>query len=202
MKGDFIPATQADLDTWEVNFRDKLSPITQELKVDASLIEATLGKLDKHRGDYALMVSKRAEAKAATSTNNQIEKEAIEAYREVANIIKASSRYTEAIGQELRIIGSEHGFDKVNTKPALLVSLEGGVAVIKFTKDKADGVHIYSRRNGEKEFSFLAVDTVSPYHDNRPNQVPGQPEVREYKAWHFLDDTIIGQESDVVSITL
>lgn len=202
MKGDFIPSAQADLDTWEVNFKEKVTRITQELRIADEDVTTVINKLDRHRGDYAALVAKNAEARAATSTNSQSEEDARTAYRQLANRIKNAKAYTEAMGNELRIIGVESTFNKAIAKPLLVLSHEGGHVVIKFIKDKTDGVHIYSRRGGEKEFSFLAVDTSSPYTDNRPNLVPGQTEMREYKAWHFLDDAIIGQESDVASIAI
>jgi hypothetical protein len=202
MKGDFIPSAQADLDTWEVNFKEKVLTVTQELKLDDADTAATLGKLDAHRATYAGMVGKQSAAKAATSTNNDAEKEAVTGYRELVGRIKKAKGYTEAMGNELKIIGSDSVFDKSAAKPVLLVSKEGSGVVIKFKKNKTSGVHIYSRRGDEKIFSFLAVDTASPYNDTRPNLASGQGETREYKAWHFLDDTIIGQESDVVSISV
>lgn len=93
-------------------------------------------------------------------------------------------------------------FDKAEAKPNLTASKEGNWVVVGFNKNKADGVHVYSRRGGEKDFSFLAADTEAPYHDKRSNLVPGQAETREYKAWYFEDEDIFGQESDVVSITV
>jgi hypothetical protein len=202
MKGDFIPTAKADLDTWEANFAEKLGPIAQALKLEGADTAATLVLLQGHRQSYTAMEAKHAEAKAATSTNQQAQKLAVQAYRQVANRIKSANGYTEAIGKELRIIGAETGFDRAMAKPVLAVSRQGNGIVVRFIKDKTDGIHLYSRRAGEKEFSFLAADTISPYTDKRPNLVPGQSEVREYKAWHFKDDEVIGQESDVASIAV
>ncbi len=202
MKGDFIPSAQADLDTWEVNFKEKVLTVTQQLKLDDGDTAATLDLLNNHRGTYADLVSKQAGAKAATSTNNDAEKKAVTAYRELAGRIKKAKGYTEAIGNELKIIGSDSVFDKSTARPELTLSREGSGVVIKFKKNKTSGVYIYSRRGSEKEFTLLAVDTAPPYYDNRPNLVTGQGETREYKAWYFLDDAIIGQESGVVSISL
>jgi hypothetical protein len=200
MKDDFIPATQAELDTWEVNFKEKVKPIAQTLKVDDANVSDVLTQVDAHRKSYAALVAKKAEAKAATSTNAKTEKDTTKAVRQLVNRIKAADGYTEAMGNELKIIGSNAIFDKANVKPTLTVSIEGGAVVLKFGKNKTSGIHIFCRRGTEKEFSFLAVDTASPYTDSRANEVAGVAEKREYKAWHFLDDTIIGLESDVVSI--
>jgi hypothetical protein len=202
MKDDFIPATQADFDTWEVNFKEKVLPITQALKIEDADVTNVITLLNAHRTNYATMVAKKAESKAATSTNAKAEKDTVKAIRELSNRIKAAKGYTEAMGNELKIIGTSAIFDKATVKPSLTATIEGGSVVLKFNKNKTSGVHIFCRRGAEKEFSFLAVDTASPYQDNRSNEVAGVTEKREYKAWHFLDDTIIGLESDVIFIAI
>ncbi len=202
MKSDFIPAALGDLDTWEVNFKNKVPNIAQQLGINQTEVTAVLDLLDAHRGFYATMVAKRNEAKAATSNNNAGETAAVKSIRDLCNRIKADKSYTEAIGNELKIIGSLSTFDKAIAKPTLAATKEGSGIVIKFVKDKTSGIHIYSRRNGETDFSFLAVDTASPYHDNRPKLGSNTTENREYKAWYFIDENIIGLESDVISVVL
>jgi phage host-nuclease inhibitor protein Gam len=200
MKKDFIPAALGDLDTWEVNFKNKVTTIAQQLNVASEEVTDCIASLDVHRTTYASMVTKRNEARAATSTNNASEKTALKNIRALCNRMKAANGYTEAMGNELKIIGNFTTFDQANAKPTLTVGKEGSSIVIKFRKDNTSGVHIYCRRGTEKDFVFLAVDTASPYNDNRLNLVAAQSETREYKAWYFLDDSIIGQESDVVKV--
>jgi hypothetical protein len=202
MKKDFIPVVLGDLDTWEVNFKNKLPDIAAQLGINATEVTAAITLLDAHRNSYAEANKKRNESKAATSANADAQKKAVKAIREISTRIKSAKDYTQAIGNELKIIGSETLLDLASAKPTLTISKEGSGIIIKFPKGQTDGVHIFCKRGTQTEFSFLAVDTVSPYHDNRPNLVAGQSEKREYKAWYFLDEGIIGQESDVVSINV
>jgi hypothetical protein len=67
---------------------------------------------------------------------------------------------------------------------------------------QSDGVHIYCRRSGEKEFALLATDTRSPYTDERPNAPGNSAETREYMAFYFIDDKEVGQPSDIVTLTV
>jgi hypothetical protein len=202
MKSDFIPASKADLDTWQVHFKAKVAAIAKELNISEAEVTETLALIDAHRAVYATMVSDRARAKAATTANGKSEKAAVTAIRELVKRIKNTKGYTEVMGNELKIVGSDAVFNKDVAKPILSVGVAANAVVIKFLKDKTDGIHLYCRRAGEKDFSFLAVDTASPYIDSRPNLVAGQTEMREYKAWHFIDDAIIGQVSDIASITI
>ena len=41
-----------------------------------------------------------------------------------------------------------------------------------------------------------------PYDDTRPKFDPALPEKREYIGYYILDDEIIGQPSDVLTITV
>ena len=76
-----------------------------------------------------------------------------------------------------------------------------GVVEIGFNKLDAEGVHIYSQRDGDAGFSYLASETHSPYVDNRPLLAAGKPETRQYKAVFFLGKAEIGLPSDVVIAT-
>ena len=53
-------------------------------------------------------------------------------------------------------------------------------------------MNIYSKRDGDVDFIFLARDTQTPYLDNRPLKVAGKPEIREYKAMFVVGDQEIG----------
>lgn len=117
--------------------------------------------------------------------------------------IKGDPNYTEAIGQDLGIVGDEDTFDISAARPELKLSFSANIVTIKFNKPRqATGIKLFSRRAGEADFAFLALDTASPYNDTRSNLTPGTPEKREYKAWFFVDDAIVGLESDIVNIVV
>jgi hypothetical protein len=54
---------------------------------------------------------------------------------------------------------------------------------------------------GEADFSLLAFDTNWPYLDGRAPLVPGQREVRQYRARWRDDDQPVGDWSDIVQVT-
>ena len=53
-------------------------------------------------------------------------------------------------------------------------------------------MNIYSKRDGDADFVFLARDTATPYLDTRPLKVAGKPEIRECRAMFVLNDEEIG----------
>ena len=114
--------------------------------------------------------------------------------------IKAHPGYTEAIGQDLNIIGAEQTVDTGNAKPALKLELAAGHPNVKWPKGAFDAVEIWVDRGAGS--SFLAIDTVPDYLDTAPLPAPGASAVWKYKAIYRLNDTQVGQWSDVVSIAV
>src|SRR5436309_10042640 len=103
--------------------------------------------------------------------------------RALARRIKAHPAYTVALGNLLGIEGPDGGIDLSGRQPDISGSdRTGGQVEIEFNKLTSDGVNLYSKRDGDVDFVFLARDTQTPYLDNRPLKVPGKPEIREYKA--------------------
>lgn len=102
-------------------------------------------------------------------------------FNQVARI-KLNSGYTEAIGQSLRIIGTEVTVE--HPYPVFTLTIKQGATSqqvqIDFTKFTHDGVYIESRRN-TGAWEFLAIDTVKPYVDDRPLLVAATAETREYR---------------------
>ena len=100
------------------------------------------------------------------------------------------------------IEGPKGAVQAVNLQPTISASAQpGGVVTIKFNKGGSDGVNIYSQRDGDTTFVFLARDTSSPYVDNRPLLVAGKPEVRRYHCRYIRKDQEIGLPSDDVTVT-
>ena len=115
--------------------------------------------------------------------------------------IKNHPGYTEAIGQDLAIIGAEQTIDLNLVKPVLVIELQAGRPLVKWTKQGLDGVEIHVDR-GTGVFSFLAVDTEPDYLDTAPLPAPGQSAVWRYKAIYRVGDEQVGQWSNPVSIAV
>jgi len=59
--------------------------------------------------------------------------------------------------------------------------------------------NIYSRLKGQASWSFLSIDTSSPYDDHKV-LANGSPETREYMCIGVMEDTEVGQQSDIVTL--
>ena len=122
----------------------------------------------------------------------------------IVKAIKANKFYTEAIGKDLGIIGSDiapkGGTDTI--QPIITGKTSGGSVIIKYTKGDTGGIRLECKRSTETDFSLVDKTTKSVYTDDRANLIPGKPEQREYRAWYVVDDDITGQVSDVMIIVV
>jgi hypothetical protein len=114
--------------------------------------------------------------------------------------IKKHPNYTEAIGQDLGIIGAEQTIDYSSLKAVLKIILQAGHPVISWRKQGMDSLELWVDRGDGKGFVFLAIDTVPGYTDTAPLPTPGA--VWKYKGIYREADAQVGQWSDVASITV
>ena len=85
----------------------------------------------------------------------------------------------------------------------------GGVVELDFNLFTSEGVNIYSKRDGDVDFKFLACpagakrrrtrDTQPPYEDSRPMLLAGKPELRFYKAVGGGDEEV-SRFSDEITV--
>lgn len=203
MKTDFLPRRDGDLYSFEENFLNKIDSFAPALGLDAAEVTSVKNIIDAHRTAFSNMVSRKAESKSSTEENILRKDAAVSELRRISAKIRACSNYTPVIGDALGIIGPDFpGVSAANVKPELKAKVVGDTVVISFKKNGTDGVKIYSRRGSETEFSFLAIDTASPYNDSRAKSELSKPENREYFAQYFDDETDIGMRSDIIKVTL
>ena len=116
--------------------------------------------------------------------------------------MKEAGGYTEAIGTDLGIVGSAATEKALPKFSADLLQGTGCQCVkLSFAKYGHMGVYIESRR-GTGAWEFQAIDTESPYMDERPLLAAGTPEVREYRMRFWDKGTPNGDWTDVVKVTV
>jgi len=201
MKNDFIPIGNGDIDSFEENLIRKLTIHAPVLGLNPDEVTESINIINEHRAAFANMNSKKNESKSATEDNYNSLSKAVNEVRRLAKQIKSSKTYTTGIGDDLGIIGPDIASkETVVMKPSLKANINGHEVVIKFRKDGTDGIKLYSKRGAETEFTFLAVDTASPYNDTREKLEASKPEQREYYAYYFVSDSDVGQQSDVLKV--
>ena len=125
---------------------------------------------------------------------------------DLVQLIKASPGYTETIGHELGIIGTGLAAHATLTAPTVKLEVVQGTAnqgvKIIFIKNGHMGVWIECLRGANGVWEFVAIDTESPYLDERPLLVAGTPEVRQYRLRYWDKGTPNGDWSDIAKATV
>lgn len=122
---------------------------------------------------------------------------------DVIAVLKRSPGYTDAIGADMGVVGTEDA--STHDRPKFTAEFRrgaGGVAVrLLFFKYGHMGTYIESRR-AEGAWEFLAIDTESPYDDARPLLDAARPEVREYRMRFWDKGEPNGEWTDVAQATV
>ena len=98
----------------------------------------------------------------------------------VANL-KTRAGYTDAIAQDLGIIGAQTTTDP-NAVPPVKIEARNGEVLVHVKKMGHIGFQIDGQVGTETEWATVGIGTSDPFHDNRPLKVPGQPEKRRYRV--------------------
>ena len=198
---DYIPHSDDAMVTWLSNFKAKLAIHAATLEIKAEDVTIHQDECDKLTTDIQAVAAQKKALANIAKVKKETRADVVGNLRSLNNRIKTHPAYTESIGAALGILPVDSIFNTDTAKPVLTVLLSGGKPVISFSKEKSNGIKIYSKRSGEAAFSFLALDTHSPYHDNRDNAAAGTPEHREYYAF-YIDNTdeAFGLQSDTISI--
>jgi hypothetical protein len=225
-----IPRTETELALWLTNFDNAFSIHCDALgfvEADVLALRADIAMANYLLGD--LLPGYKAGLQARTTYKNLIMNGPIGAaggalppppnvgtapavvapgivprLRNLVQRIQLAPGYTEAIGADLGVTGTDGGPSAPASppKPTLKARSTGpGTVQVDFSKEKYDGVLIESRRAGLGGWQSLGLDNYSPYIDDRPPLEAGKPEQREYRARYILRDQATGEWSDIVTTT-
>lgn len=118
--------------------------------------------------------------------------------------VKQAPGYTTVLGVRLRIIGSDYVPEHAAPEVSLgrMDGAERPGVNIYFTKFGHYAVAVESRRGPEEPWEPVTICTDSPYLDERPLRVPGQPEMREYRLRFWDRGVTNGEYSNVSRIAV
>lgn len=201
-KDDFLPRKDVKFLAWHDQFKNALGPLAASLGITPEELAAVVADNDVFRNRLKDGDRTNAAALAATSEKRTCRRAVETNVRKLARRIKLHRNYTAAIGTGLGIEGSDTTPDLSDAKPTATATTRlNGAVEIDFVKGDSEGVNIYSKREGDSDFVFLARDTYTPYLDSRPLLAPGKPELREYQLIYVQDDEEIGKPSNIITAT-
>jgi hypothetical protein len=223
---EFVPGSDTALAAWLLHFASKVDTHAPAiavsaaeiaaLKADAAMVEWTLKVLPSLRASGQQFTSFKEDllngqtggapcevpvaptflpAPAAVPTG------AIPRARALAQRIKKSPGYTEAIGRDLGLIApATDAVAAEASKPTFrATSLPHSEIRLDWVKGRHSGVVIQGKRAGDTDWVDLGKDNYSPYVDGRSPVTASTSETRQYRARYLDKDNEVGEWSDVVS---
>jgi hypothetical protein len=200
MTNSFFPKSDAALVVWATNYKQKISASASVLNLTAEQVAAEISYCDDLIDAVNAVKNQKQAFKSAVDAKKTIIETKGGALRAEIARHKTAVGYSDAIGQDLSIVSVNLGFDTNAYKPKLNTELFGGYVRIKYRKNGVDGVNIYHRKKGSAAWLFLARTTKSPFDNHIVLETAGQPEHCEYRAFGVIDDSEIGQASDIVEV--
>ena len=114
--------------------------------------------------------------------------------------IKAARNYTEAIGQDLNIVGTTQVIDPASWKPVIDISVTAGRPTLQWSKGTADSIEVWADRGDDKGFNFYTITTEPNFTDTTTS--PATAALWKYKAIYRMRDEQVGNWSDVISVAV
>ena len=197
---DFIPKKDAKLVGWAINYKTGFAERAVELGFTPEQVAAQNLLCDNTVSAIGAAVTAKGLYESAITHKNQTVTTNITSVRDFVKDIKRSPNYTEAIGNQLGIVGTPTTLDYNSYKSSLKTEVHPGYVALKFTKKGAEGINLYARKNGDVDWQKLGFYAHSPCIDARPLAVSAQAENREYMCIGVVKDHEIGLQSDIVSV--
>lgn len=196
----FIPSGDGEVVNWLNNYKAKLDLKATVLGLDPAQVTAQNDACDNLIVAIGTAVASKTSYDSALSNKKQVTTDSLNIVRSFVKNLKTTTAYSDAIGNELGIIASNSSINNASYKSVLKADLHPGYVLLKFTKKGAEGINLYSRIKGEKEWSKIGFFGHSPCTDARPLSVANQAENREYMCIGLVKDHEIGMQSDIVSV--
>ncbi len=116
--------------------------------------------------------------------------------------LKANTDCTDAMKEDLGITGTDIDPAFATAKPDLTMIITGGFPKGKYKRAQTNGIHVEEKRGTATAFAYLLTANKPTFIDTRPNLVPGQAEIRQYRAWFIVNDVVVGVVSNIVTISV
>ena len=200
MNKSYFPRQFANMVLWAINYKTKLPDYMIELNLTQSEVDDEIAACDAMIDAINLVLTQKNLLKSAVNGRNlSVKDNGVKIRIDIARH-KTAKLYTQAIGEDLGIIGSTIGFDPDTFKPDLSAIPFGGHISIRFTKKGVDGINLYKRQKGSANWKLISRVTKSPFDYHPVLAVETQPEQYEFRAFGVIKDKEIGLPSDIAEI--
>ncbi|WP_282015412.1 hypothetical protein [Marinifilum flexuosum] len=176
--------------------------------------QAILGLSDEEVAEFTGIIQKdkalsekkniiQAQSRATTKEYDTNHPLCVKAFRNFRKALENNPNCTPAILEDFGLSSTHRVIDTDTQRPEIHVELVSGAPRIKYTKSIFDGIRLFCRISyGDQEMEYEETITRPFWKDTKARMDPLKPETRTYYAYFLYKGQIVGQKSNVDSITL
>ncbi len=197
----YIPDSAVNRLTWFKNLKTQVLIDSATLGWDAAKLATFMVPLDSLIAVYQTLVDADTALSKASGNAQEVFTAMVPALRASVAEMKTNPAFNDGMGAAMQIFVPVSSQSPENIKPAIIATAERGCVRITGTKNYAETVNIYMRRNGGAWVLIAPKRKRFPFDDQTPLLNAAIPEIREYMARGVNGDDEIGQDSDIVTAT-
>jgi hypothetical protein len=188
----FFPRDITGQRAWLVNYKAQIATVGASVGFTPAQITAAQNSAQLIIAEIDATDAVLIAATAKVALRDTLVKTQMGLIRPAITALKNNPGYTETIGEQLDVIGSEVAFDAATVKTVVKLAIVPQGVEIKFTLEHCKSGNIYCMRGTETTFTLLKSITHPHTIDMRPNLVAGVPEARQYQVILAINDTEVG----------
>jgi hypothetical protein len=201
MASDFVPDSAGNRYSWLVNLKQNVADNAATLGLDTAQLAGFNAISDPLIAVYKSVIDADLALRQASGDAQGLFSDKNAELRAFIERLKKNPGFTPGIGAAMKIFTTDNTPADADIKPTLIAEAERGHVRITGTKNYAETVNIYMRRNGGSWILIAPKRKRFPFLDETPLAQPAIPEQREYMARGVNGDEEIGQDSDIVTVT-
>lgn len=201
--GDYISKSEEDFNAQGENILAKLPVYKDAL----GLSDERVAEIVKAIQDNKTLSEKKNIIKAQSrSTTKEYEinhTECVKLVRRLRKELVNNPNCTPAVLEDFGLNPGQRIIDTDTQRPKLDVDLVSGAPQIKYTKSVFDGIRLFCKISyGTEEKEYEETIIRHTWKDHKARMDPSKPETRYYYAYFVYKGQIVGQKSNVASITM
>jgi hypothetical protein len=201
MASDYMPDSIENRRNWIVNLKQQVIANAARLNYGTDEIGAFNAIADPLVTAYDAVIAADLAQRQAIGSAQDLFDGTGGGLRAFIEQMKVNPGFDAGMGAAMQIFTSNNTPAPADIKPTLKATNERGHVRLTGSKNYAETVNIYMRRNGSAWMLVAAKRKTFPFLNETPLAQPGIPEQREYMARGVKGDDEIGQDSDIVTVT-
>lgn len=197
-KRDYVPSRDGDRLPWAANLKTKVAIHGPTIDMSATEITDVQTACDGITTRINAKTAARTAYENAVAAADAAIDDAIKMIRKRIGKAKKDDGYTNEIGEDMGVVGPEQTIDVPNSRPDLTAQkVPQGWEIAFNLQGYFHGINVYKKLPSASGFTKAGFDSSTPCLDSDTIENGTQ-----YYAFYVLNDAEVGQQSDILTISV